>query len=289
MSQQLIAYLPTHGQLKKVVRIFKEKGMPGVWGALSPYLLNFMRTTKGRWEAGKFNEVRFWDDYFRTKGLQWPANYVNRLNPESLLQARVAALLPEGPEVSILDVGAGPLTYLGKKYPGNKVNIVAVDPLADEYDSILRKYGVIPPVRTVKAAAEEIAGHFAPNTFDLVFARNCMDHAYAPVEAIGQMLRVAKHGGYVMLEHTPNEADNHGHSGLHQWNFSTDDEGEFVVTGRRGRGVNVTERFSQEASTGCEYIVDADGANWLVVTMRKHSAGLHMLGGAVVQHTYIEN
>ncbi len=36
-------------------------------------------------------------------------------------------------EVSILDVGAGPLTIINKTFPGKTLTITATDPLADEY------------------------------------------------------------------------------------------------------------------------------------------------------------
>jgi hypothetical protein len=48
-------------------------------------------------------------------------------------------------EISILDVGAGPLTWLGFRYPGKKLTIVPVDPLADEYDWLLRDAGLDRP------------------------------------------------------------------------------------------------------------------------------------------------
>jgi hypothetical protein len=68
-----------------------------------------------RWRAGIPSETQFWDDWFRTKGLQWPTAYRNRLDPDFPLQPRPEALLPPEKDVHILDVCAGPLTYLGKK------------------------------------------------------------------------------------------------------------------------------------------------------------------------------
>ena len=51
-----------------------------------------------------------------TKGLQMgDNNYGKRFDPDLPLQPRPTDLLPPQTEVHILDVGAGPLTYLGKK------------------------------------------------------------------------------------------------------------------------------------------------------------------------------
>ena len=81
------------------------------------------------------------------------------------------------------------------------------------------------------------------------------------------MIQVAKPGGCILLEHHPNEADQREHKGLHQWNFTTNAEGDFVIAGRRGAPVNVSARFRGSVSTQCDYV--DDGEKWLIVTMRK--------------------
>jgi hypothetical protein len=88
-----------------------------------------------------------------------------------MLQPRPASLLPDKASVTILDVGAGPLTFLGKKHSRQELLIEAVDPLADFYDQILTEFEIEPIVRTKKCAAEELSRRFEPDTFDLVFAR----------------------------------------------------------------------------------------------------------------------
>ena len=252
MSDTVSSMSALRRKLRTAYSVFRQRGM---------------RLFFGWWKAGHAAEVEFWDEFFRTRGSRWPGSYTARLNPGSLLQPRPAALLPDAPEASILDVGAGPLTSLGKTVPGKRLHITAVDPLADGYDAVLAKYGVTPPVRTEKLPGEELTKRFAAETFDLVHARNCLDHAYNPVKAIEQMIQVAKRGGYVLLEHHPNEADKQEHRGLHQWNFTTNAAGDFVISGRSGAPVNVSERFQQSVSTHCDYV--DDGEPWLVVTMRK--------------------
>jgi SAM-dependent methyltransferase len=253
-------------KVKTACRILREQGVGGVIKALEPYR-KAMLSSSGRWKEGHSDELKFWDEYFRTRGLQWSADYASRLNPDTPLQPRPAALLPDAPETTILDVGAGPLTYLGKKALGKQLRITAIDPLADGYDAIMAKYAVEPPVRSEKLSGEQVATRFSPNTFDLIFARNCLDHAHDPVEAIRQMVLVAKRGGYVLLEHHPNEAENQQHEGLHQWNFTTNEGGEFLIAGLRGSPVNVSTRFQELVSTRCEYL--DDGEKWLIVTMKK--------------------
>ena len=161
-------------------------------------------------------------------------------------------LLPQD-EIHILDVGAGPLTYLGRKFHGKQINITAVDPLADEYDKILAKYQVQPLIRTEKLAGEELTTRFQPNTFDLVFARNSIDHSYDPERVILQMIEVVKPGRYVLLEHLPNEASKHHYIGLHQWNFSVSADGDFLINSKLGN-VNFTKKYKDICTTTCEIV-----------------------------------
>ena len=85
------------------------------------------------------------------------------MNPGTELRERIRALIaaPEGVTVRVLDVGAGPLTALGKVWPGRTLELTAVDPLADEYNAILdylaKNYPAeeIPKLNANKATAIE--------------------------------------------------------------------------------------------------------------------------------------
>jgi SAM-dependent methyltransferase len=229
------------------------------------------RRTKLRWEAGVSSEVEFWDSWFRTKGLAWGHLYGERLDPNFALQSRPAALLAEQPKagrVRILDVGAGPLTYLGKKSGTREIEIVAVDPLASEYDRILAKYQISPLVKTERLDAEKLSARFARGTFDLVTARNCIDHSYSPEKAILQMIHVVKPKCYVLLEHLENEAHNENWQGLHQWNFSLSANGSFIISSRLNQ-VNFTEKYARLCSISCERINENKQGPWLITKIRK--------------------
>jgi len=60
-------------------------------------------------------------------------------------------------------------------------------------------------VRTIRLEAENLTDTFCPDTFDLVYARNCIDHTYNPERAILQMISVVKRNRYVLMEHKPND------------------------------------------------------------------------------------
>ena len=223
-------------------------------------------TQKKIWRASIKSELKFWESYFRTKGLQWKDHYALRLDPDMALQTRVMELLPTDKKtVKILDVGAGPLTFLGKKCAGKEVLITAVDPLAEEYDKILKKYHVHPVIRTEKLDAEKLTMRFPPETFDLVFARNCIDHAYSPEKAMLEMIAVVKKGHYVLMEHRINEAEKEGYRGLHQWNFSLTPTGDFYISSKNYH-VNFSEKYKDIFQIDCE--LDTVN-NWLITKILK--------------------
>jgi len=225
-------------------------------------------------KAGVRSEARFWDEYFKERGFPKPNPSGIRFDPDALLQPRVVSLLPIDTEVRILDVGAGPITCLGKKVQGKKVIITAIDPLADEYDRILNKYQIEPLVRTKKLAAEELTTLFQSNSFDLVYARNCIDHAFDPEKAILEMVDVVKNGDYVLLEHFPNEAENENFRGFHQWNFLMDANGDFLIQSSLS-SVNMTRKYTDLATITCEMVKDSGAGgqvDWLITRIQKRCA-----------------
>ena len=158
---------------------------------------------KMRWRLALPCEEKYWADYISQKGGEaYGADLAARLNPELPLQEHVREQIEPGETVvRILDVGAGPLTVLGKRWEGRTVEITAVEPLANDYARILRTHGVTPVVPTQFCEGERVAERFAKDHFDVAYSRNALDHSYEPVKAIGAMVEVVKPGGCVLLEH----------------------------------------------------------------------------------------
>ena len=185
-----------------------------------------IRTPAGRrlwWRSrGRDHELDFWTAWLERRGGKWSEDYARRLGPAPLIEDRlVTDRLDEidRVEVKILDVGAGPVTQLGTHYPGKRIQVVPVDPLADEYERLLSRFGVEPPVRTIKAHGERLLRHFSPRSFDIAYAVNSIDHSYDPVRIIENMLTVVRPDGVVLLRHRLNEGEHERYVGLHQWNF----------------------------------------------------------------------
>jgi SAM-dependent methyltransferase len=205
-------------------------------------------TSKEVWEGSLDEEVDFWKQYIETGGWKWPGDFTYRLDPESLLQDFITEPLEHdvGTRVRLLDCGAGPLTLVGKRWPGHDLEVVAVDALAEHYDKLLAESNVTPPVRTQHCDTEKLTEMFEPDSFDIVYARNSLDHHYEPLVAIRQMLTVTKPGGAVFMQHAANEAERELYSGMHQWNFDWVDDD--AVIWRPGKRWSMREEFSGQAT-----------------------------------------
>lgn len=217
--------------------------------------------------AGLQHELAFWQRWFATGGSEWPHEYQRRLDPQAPLAPHLQALVVQvaAPTVRILDVGAGPLTVLGKTHPTKQLQITATDLLANQYAALLRRHAIRPLVPTLPLAAEQLARYLPPHSFDLVYAQNSLDHTRDPWQALRAMLAVTKLGGYVVLEHEEDEAEQEDYVGLHQWNFSWR-ANQFWIRGQR-TAINVSQQLANIASVSgsCQH-------GWLVVTIHHTAA-----------------
>ncbi|HEV2781503.1 MAG TPA: methyltransferase domain-containing protein [Actinophytocola sp.] len=200
--------------------------------------------SKTRWQSGLANELEHWRHWLEggpEAFAGWAFNdYEWRTSPDSDLRQQphitrhLERFAPPGAEVTILDVGAGPLTCVGKKWPDRTVRVVAVDALADQYDKLLEQLNITPLVRTKAAEVEQLTRVFPANYFDLVYCQNALDHVYDPLRGIHQMLEVVKPEHAVVLMHNVNEGEREEYFGLHQWNFCREQD-DFVIWNGDGR------------------------------------------------------
>jgi SAM-dependent methyltransferase len=214
------------------------------------------------WRSRLPSEMAFWESWMASNGLIWPETYKDALDPKRPLQEYLKALIHHGPFIDILDVGAGPLTVIGRVWDFHVINTTAIDPLADEYTKLLARHNVVAPVPTQLCAGERLLEKFKPNTFDLAHAQNSLDHSFDPVLIIHNMLDVVKPGGAVFLNHAVREADTQHHEGLHRWNFYQDTYGDFCI-----EGPETLENISQRFKDVADITVNVPG--WIQVVMVK--------------------
>jgi Methyltransferase domain len=218
------------------------------------------------WKRNVDDELKFWDEWFRTKGLEWPEVYSERIKAREIGDDIKATITDEakwsGRTLRILDAGAGPLTVLGNQWAGKDVEVHAADALAHEFDRILARHEIVPPVRTIKADFENLSSKFPENYFDLVYVRNALDQAYDPVKGIGDALAVTRLHGVMQMSHVLRNALLSHNKGLHLWNFDVMG-GDPVIWNCRGTH-NLTDLFGEEAQITHEVV-----NGWINIRMLK--------------------
>jgi SAM-dependent methyltransferase len=223
------------------------------------------------WERGLPHEVAWWGAWIAEDGRRWPEVYRERLDPttelsEPLLVECIEAIPTT--RISILDVGAGPCTSVGKTYPGKLLEITPVDPLAEEYNRLWAREGITPPVPTQACRGEELCAHFGSDRFDIAYARNALDHTADPALVIRNMVGVVRSAGFVVLRHSANEAVKADYRGLHQWNFGL--RGADLVVRRLRKTFNLSELLSGEALVRTAHVRDEAG-EWITAVLVKQS------------------
>lgn len=145
----------------------------------------------------------------------------------------------------VIDVGCGPLPKFGNKLNCGRVNYQPVDPLAHQYEKILKESDVKLPVTPKFAMAEFLTLFYKENSADYIIIHNALDHTYDIMRALVEMLRVVKLDGYVLMYHMDSEGIFENYSGMHQWNI-TENHGDLYFFNKE-YGINVTEAISEFA------------------------------------------
>jgi SAM-dependent methyltransferase len=216
------------------------------------------------WRLGLAEERAFWDQYLATRGLHWPEEYADRVRPDRQLDGVVADLIRsvDGDPVRVLDVGSGPLSAFAGNIPGRAIEVTAVDPLADWYGRLYERHGVMPPVRPRPGRVEELERLLPTGHFDVVAARNALDHCADPVEGVRQMLSMTRPGGWVYLEHAEREGATRRYRGLHHWDLWVAD-GRLRL-GHRGDHVDLADGAGARV---VESTTDDEG--WVRATLQR--------------------
>lgn len=199
-------------------------------------------------KIGLLLEELFWRRWIASRGASGPMPIERLLDPAlpfpDLLRPFVDGL-PHA-DLKVLDVGAGPCTYVGRRHPSRRITVTATDILAPEYRKALARRKIAPPVETIYADAEALREIFPENCFDLVVANNSIDHCAAPIKAIWEMIHVVKPGCFVVLRHRENEGERAKYLGLHGWNFCLLHGKPFLRS--RHEEIDLTIAFESSAS-----------------------------------------
>jgi glycosyltransferase involved in cell wall biosynthesis/SAM-dependent methyltransferase len=226
----------------------------------------FRRDPRQRWEAGLADEVAYWRMWMETRGAEWPEDFRQRFDPQSEMQPEIRRLVTVPPDgvVRILDVGSGPVTWIGKRWHPHRVEVTAVDALAGEWQSLLQTHGMEAPVPTIQGEGEQLVGLVPENHFDLAMARYSLDESHDPRRVLRQMIATVRPGGAVLISSRVRAADAEKRWGLQQWNLAVDD-GVFTVEG----GGKVVDLGADVADVADMEEATVEPRQWVRLVFRK--------------------
>lgn len=180
--------------------------------------------------SGAEEEIAFWRGVI-DRHCKNPENSAFRakLDPERPLQKtvlnRLRSSLTSGQSTArVLDVGCGPLSTIGKKADGLTVDVVGLDPLADDYQALFQDSTLVRPHESVNGFAERASEYFGEASFDYVHAENSLDHCQDAGRALSELQRVCKPDAVFFFRVFVNEGEHNHYAGFHQWNFDTYNE-----------------------------------------------------------------
>jgi SAM-dependent methyltransferase len=188
-------------------------------------------------EANFSTERFFWARFFRDRKKRF--GYVSRSKSDSASFLTTEAIFSALAELekyfptplSLIDVGSGPFSAFNIEnlIKRSDLKIVTVDPLADFYKELHRKFQTKYRLNCIKGYGEKLDELFKEERFHLAITENALDHAMNPKLFITKLLDVVKPGGYLILTGYVNNGSNERWQGLHKWNIEVIN-GELILS-----------------------------------------------------------
>ncbi len=162
-----------------------------------------------------------------------------RLFPRFLLPYIQRFQGPDKRQVETLDIGCGPISVLRWGVLQGVLRVTGVDPLLDMYRMILQRHGLdgLPAIacqRALNIYAEALASVLPPESFDIVFTRNAIDHVEDPIAVISQAEACLRPGGILVLDFHTREGSRQGWEQLHQFDLYLDETNQLVCQTQQG-------------------------------------------------------
>lgn len=188
------------------------------------------------------DEATYWRRRFLGPNrTEWLQQLIDPATRERVLPAVMAGALASMSSAipSVLDLGSGPISCLQWAADHGKITLMAVDPLAGEYAKILDEHGIRiePPI---PCAGEDLAELFRPCIFDLVFARNSLDHCESPRRCAESAAQVLRPGGLLVIESKIDEGTRADWRSPHAWNLRLA-QGLLICESRDGAAANLLQ------------------------------------------------
>lgn len=199
-----------------------------------------------RWKSATQEELVFWRNTIENPDSKHYHNFKKRCEPNKPLNDFVEKYCSTRTNNIILDVGSGPISIVGTTHKLIDFEVIAIDPLANEYHKILLDNKVYQATTPISLAGEDISQMFQNNYFDIAYARNSIDHSLNPVKIVSNMINVVKPDGFIVMTHIHKQAPPCC-NGLHNWSF-TKKLDDFIIKTLECE-INVSELFADRITT----------------------------------------
>jgi SAM-dependent methyltransferase len=223
---------------------------------------------RARWSKHLGSESGYWERLIRSPD-RFREQFGWCLDPElEVRQDELREAIDAVPrdDLQILDVGAGPVTVVGRRHGRKSIRVTAIDPLADAYNAALAKSGIQVSVATQQYSIEELADRFPAGSFDVAYCHNAIDHMPEPMLALEIMLSLVRPDGFVVIRCLPDEGERNSYFGIHQWNVDLDGPG-LVVWNRSTRHL-----VGEELAGRAEIVSTRMMGKWVTAIVRPQAA-----------------
>jgi len=225
------------------------------------YLKIARANLKYRWNVPFEQQAETWLQNFMIEVKSWvrdDANadgiyhkvYMQRLENTDFLGidascAELAKTLSAGSVV--MDIGCGLVSLYGTRLPSSeKIQLLAVDPLAPFYNRINQKYACGKAGICQFGLFEFIADFYKENSCDAILINNALDHCIDPYKSFLECLYILKCGGIMRLTHRRAEAVYEAYHGLHKWNIDCTSQNKLIFWNQEN-AINVSEQLKRIA------------------------------------------
>lgn len=160
---------------------------------------------------------------------------IERYNQPNPLVEYLMPFIGEKKEVRIADIGSGPYSIIGSFLGGVKLDIKHSD--TQDFSGFWEKYQATSIIDVEYQDMEALT--YERDSFDIVHCVNALDHTTDALQAVREMIRICKPGGWVYIDCCLDQM-NTGHK--HYWNVKADGRVENRNTSfdLRELGFNIT-------------------------------------------------
>ncbi len=189
---------------------------------LSMQLLSSLDVSDKSWLDGVSNEIIFWWRYISERLND--KDFIDKIVTGGKFQYENLFEHYQKKDLKVLDIGCAITPDIGIISDKFDIDLTPLDPLGLIYNHILDFYKIDYRTPILTGLAEQLNNYFNGQKFDLIHARNSLDHCINVPEAFENMLKLVSNRGIILLQHFENEGLNQNYEDFHLWNITTENK-----------------------------------------------------------------